>query len=316
MRHVISTLLLVAACGNDQARTHGPDAGTDPDPLAVESTAQAGSLDELHERVIAQRCSGQPGLCHNGQFEPNLSTPALTYAYVVNRPGIEKADKLRVKPNDPAASLLIDKIRNRNVSTQMPLGAEPLEEADIKAIEAWITAGALRAPGMAPAPVLNNPPKRPQIAIFNSTGTRIDGVGPVSVTAGSTIVFRHTVQDFETADAAIPFAGLTLNLPDGTQVILEPTNVNDPQTGPTAYDANPNAPMGNGDRLNWQRSWTIPATLPIVNSATTVRSTRPASGVRLTLQAFYIDSLDLTVPAMPKFGMFAFEASPATINIQ
>jgi hypothetical protein len=41
-----------------------------------------------------------------------------------------------------------------------------------------------------------------------------------------------------------------------------------------------------------------------------------ASGARLTLQAFYIDSLDLTDPTMPKFGMFAFEASTSTINIQ
>ena len=316
MRRIVTAMVLLAACGNDQTRTHETDAGVDPDPLAVVSTAQAGSLDELHERVIAQRCSGQPGLCHNGQFEPNLSTPALTYAYVVNRPGIEKSDKLRVKPNDPASSLLVDKIRNRNVATQMPLGAEPLEEADIRAIEAWISAGALRAPGMAPAPVLNNPPKRPQLAIFNSAGTRLDGVGPVNVTVGSTIVLRHTVQDFETPDGMIPFAGLTLDIGNGRAVILDPTSTDDPQTGATAYDGSPTAPMGNGDKLNWQRSWTIPATLPVVDTTTKVRSTMPASGVRLTLSAFYIDSLDLSVPSMPKFGMFAFEASTSTINIQ
>ena len=314
MRCAFTTLVLLTACGNDQRTTHETDAGVDVDPLAVESTAQAGSLDELHERVIARRCSGQPSLCHNGQFEPNLSTPALTFAYVVNRPGIEKADKLRVKPGDPAASLLIDKIRNRNVATQMPLGAEPLEEADIMAIEAWITAGALRAPGATPAPVLNNPPKRPQLAIYSSTGTRLDGVGPVNVSVGSTIVLRHSVQDFETADAAIPFAGVTLNLGDGRAIVLDAANTDDPQTGQTAYEVA--GPMGNGDRLNYRRSWTIPATLPLVHTETKVRSTMPATGARLTFQAFYIDSLDLTVPTMPKFGMFAFEASAATINIQ
>src|SRR6185295_7872480 len=89
---------LAAACGNDRAPPPG-DAGTpDDDPLAVGDTPPAGSLDDLHQRIIAKRCSGQPGLCHNGQFEPNLSTPALSYAYVVNRPGIEKATRLRVKP--------------------------------------------------------------------------------------------------------------------------------------------------------------------------------------------------------------------------
>src|SRR5678815_5558764 len=109
------------------------------------------------ERIIAKRCSGQPGLCHNGQFEPNLSTPALAYAYLVNRPGLERTDRLRVSPGSSATSFLVDKLRNRGVSTQMPLGAEPLAEADIAEIEAWIDGGALRAPGADPAPVLNNP---------------------------------------------------------------------------------------------------------------------------------------------------------------
>src|ERR1043165_7252233 len=109
MRKLLSIYALVVAltaCGSD-GDSGTPDSGvTDPDPLeALESTAAPGSLDELHERVISQRCSGQPGLCHNGQFEPNLSTPALTYAYLVNRPGIEKSDRLRVKPGSAASSL-------------------------------------------------------------------------------------------------------------------------------------------------------------------------------------------------------------------
>ncbi len=75
--------------------------------------------------------------------------------------------------------------------------------------------------------------------------------------------------------------------------------------------------MGNGDRLNFQRSWTIPATLPLVTTDDLhTPSSMPASGAQLTLSAFYIDQLDLTNPAMPKFGMFAFEASTSTINIQ
>ena len=41
---------------------------------------------------------------------------ALTYAYVVNRPGIEKSDRLRVKPGDSASSLFIDKIKGINGS--------------------------------------------------------------------------------------------------------------------------------------------------------------------------------------------------------
>src|SRR4029077_16397363 len=93
--------VLVAACGSDKAVDVTIDGGTDDDPLHVTATAAPGSLDDLHARIIAKRCSGQPGLCHNGQFEPNLSTPAMTYAYLVRRPSIENATRLRVNPGDP-----------------------------------------------------------------------------------------------------------------------------------------------------------------------------------------------------------------------
>src|SRR5262245_35439059 len=196
MKPALCLLVLCAAGGNDRAPAVVDDPPADDDPLAISDTPRAGSLDDLHQKIIAKRCSGQPGLCHNGQFEPNLSTPALTYAYLVNRPGIEKPNELRVKPMDSAHSLFIDKLRNRNgVATQLPLVAEPLEEADIQTLEAWIDAGALRAPGAAPAPVLDNPPHRPEVAIYSGT-TRLDMGGPVKINAGTTLTLRHTVQDF------------------------------------------------------------------------------------------------------------------------
>lgn len=299
--------IALVACGSDDG-SGVPDAGvTDPDPLDLQSTATVGSLDELHERVIAQRCSGQPGLCHNGQFEPNLSTPANMYSYVVNRPGLEKDDRLRVKPGDADHSLMIDKIRNRNgVATQMPLGAEPLEEADIKAIEDWINAGALRAPGAEAAPNLNNPPKRPEIAIFNNSGTRLDGTGPITVAPGATLVFRHTVADFETPDDQIPFGAIILSLGDGNSVVLNPSDTASPQVGPTTFDAA--GPQGKGDQLDWKRSWTIPATLDVRNDGTTLITQRPASGQTVSVLAIYIDG------ATP--GIIALDTNTTPINIQ
>lgn len=305
MRRLAATAFVLAACGTD-APPAPPEPEVDPDPLDITPTATPGSLDELHERFIEKRCSGQPGLCHNGQFEPNLSTPALMYAYVVNRPGIEISDRLRVSPGNPNASLLIDKIRNRNgVATQMPLGAEPLEEADIQAIEAWIEDGALRTPGADPAPVLNNPPRRPEIAIFNNSGVRLDGTGPVNVSAGATLVLRHTVQDFETPDNAIPFAALILNLADGSSVILNPAAPNDPQIGQTTFDSN--GPPGKGDTLNYRFSWTIPATLPVFIPPNT-RTTRAASGQTVSIIVVYIDG------ATP--GIVALDFSTTPIQIQ
>src|SRR4029077_13755026 len=130
-------IVVIAACGNDRGvQSSGPDAAVGPERLDIPKPPPATSFDDLQSRTIVKRCSGQPGLCHNGQFEPNLSTAGMTYSYVVNRPAIEKWGTLRVKPGDAASSFFIDKLRNRGVATQMPLGADPLVEADIQAIEA------------------------------------------------------------------------------------------------------------------------------------------------------------------------------------
>jgi hypothetical protein len=297
-------LAALGACGTDRAAPPDPGmAPDDDDPLAVSATPAAGSLDDLHQRVIAKRCSGQPGLCHNGQFEPNLSTPAMTYAYLVGRPAIEKPDLLRVKAGDPVRSVLIDKLRNRGVATQMPLGAEPLAEADIAAIEAWITAGALRGPGAASAPVLNNPPRRPEIALFDGSGARLDGTGPVRVAVGTTVALRHSVQDFETPDPQIPFAAVVLSIADGRNVVIEPA-ANDPHVGRTTFDAN--GPMSRGDRLNYMRSWTIPETLPLITPAGRVRSEASAHGKVVSVFAVYLDGAQ---------GVTAFDVSPFQIEI-
>lgn len=307
MRRVVLALALVA-CGTDHRLDDTDDVPTSDDPLNVSMSPAPGSLDDLHERIIAQRCSGQPGLCHNGQFEPNLSTPAVTYAYLVNRPGIEKSDRLRVKPGSAAQSLFIDKLRNRNgVATQMPLGAEPLEEAEIKELEAWIDAGALREPGATPAATLNNPPKRPQIGIFNAGGTRLDGTGPVSVAVNTTLTLRHTVSDFETSDASIPFAAFILTIADGRQVVLVPA-AQDPQTGPTTYD--PSGPPAQGDVFDYMRTWTIPTTLDLRDDKTGNLSTAPASGQDVNIIAVYVDKL----PAQG--GIVAFDFSATPIHIQ
>ena len=305
MRRIILCAAL-AACGSDERSEADVDAAVEPDPLQVTTTAAPGSLDDLHQRIIAPRCSGQPGLCHNGQFEPNLSTPGLTFAYLVNRPGIEKTDRLRVKPGDAAQSLFIDKIRHRNgVATQMPLGAEPMDEPAIPELEKWINDGALRAPGATAAPVLNNPPKRPQIGVFNASGTRLDGAGPVNVSANTALTIRHTVHDFETPDATIPFAAIIMQIADGRQIVLNATG-NDPHVGQTTYDAA--GPMAQGDVFNYRRAWTIPTTLNLRHPDTGVLSTAPAAGQTVSIIAVYIDS--------PTQGIVAIEIGATMINIQ
>jgi hypothetical protein len=299
-------LALATAAGCDAAEVPPPpDEVVEPDPLGdIKPSPPPGSLDDIHARVIEKRCSGQPGLCHNGQFEPNLSTPALTYAYLVNRPAIEKPGLLRVRPGSSAQSLFIDKIRNRNgVATQMPLGAPPLDEADIVELERWIDQGALRAPNAAAAPSLNNPPKRPQIAVYNGT-TRLDGTGPVNVTVGTTLTLRHTVQDFETPDATIPFAAVILAAADGRNVVI--TTGNDPHVGQTTYDAM--GPPGQGDQLNYRRAWTITPMIELYNPTTKVKTPVNAAGQVIRVTAVYVDS--------GTQGIVALDTSAFTINIQ
>jgi len=306
LKSMICAIVLVAACGNDRAAPVTGDAGSDDDPLAVSYTPPAGSLDDLHQRIIAKRCSGQPGLCHNGQFEPNMSTPAMTYAYLVGRPGLEKPDRLRIKPGDAAGSLVIDKLRNRGgVATQMPLGAEPLDEADIQALEAWIGGGALRAPGADPAPVLNNPPHRPEVAIFDASGTRLDGAGPARAAAGTALVLRHSVQDFETPDPSIPFAAVVLTVADGRDVVLDATSPNDPELGRTTYD--PNGPISKGDRLDYMRSWTIGQTVTLYDPKQKTRTDVSAHGLVVNVIAVYLDAATQ--------GMAAFDSSASQIQI-
>jgi hypothetical protein len=295
-----------AACHETiDAGGDGADAAIDDDPLAVSDPAPPGSLDDLHRTLIAPRCSGQPGLCHNGQFEPNLSTPGLAYAYLVNRPGLEQPDRLRVAPGAAGESLLVHKLRGEGVATRMPLGADPLTEPEIAAIEAWIDDGALRRPDAEPAPVLNNPPRLPEIGVFDAGGARLDAAGPALVTAGATITLRHSVEDFETDDDAIPFGAFILQAADGRQVVLSPGS-DDPGLAPTAYDGD--GPMGNGDLLDWQVEVTLGATLTLYREATGATEDVDATTLTLTPLAVYLDEF----PG----GIAAFEVSARPITIE
>jgi hypothetical protein len=167
----------------------------------------------------------------------------------------------------------------------MPLGAPPLPEAKLSLIEQWIKDGALRRPGAEPAPKLNNPPVMPELAIYDAqSGLRLDGEGQVEVSVGQVLIFRHTVDDFETADAEIPFAGFFLNAEDAQLLI---SNGQYPAFGQAAFDGA--GPMGKSDALNWRYQWTVPATLRLRDQSGATRDVA-AAGQMLTVAAYYVDS--------------------------
>lgn len=284
--------LLPLGCGSDPV-VGGSARGTveDDDPLALTEELLPGSLDELHARVIQPSCAGQPGLCHSGQFEPNLSTPALTYLNLARRPSLERTKQLRVSPGAPAESLLVDKLRNHEVISQMPLGAAPLDEADIQAIEQWISEGALRRPGDPEAPVVNNPPAPPALALFDAAGTRLDGAGPTSAAAGATVTIRQAVEDFEVADADMPLVVVIANIADGRNVLFYPELPSGAETAIATYDAA--GPALAGDVLSWKYDFVLTDPLDVMDPVTLVRSQVPAAGQTLTLVGAYVDG-DLT----------------------
>lgn len=306
---LLTALLMLLATGCEQPLEPGGDGTTtkvDDDPLAVSEPAEPGSLDALQKDIVLRSCAAQPGLCHHGQFEPNLSTAALTYENLVLKPGLEHNKQYRVEPGAPEKSFVVDKLRNKDVLSQMPLGADPLPEKEISAIEKWIMDGALRRPGDAPAAKLNNPPDEPQIAVFDDQGNRLDKAGPFQVAAGTKLVLRHSVQDFETDDAAIPYAGLLLQLPDGRQIKVSDTPDSE-GTAVTTYEAS-GAPEGKGDLLNFRFDWTVPAMATVLN-ADGSKTQESLTGVPISVLALYLDSIQ------PKEAMLTFSISAGLFEV-
>ena len=128
-----------AACGDD---------GDGPELECVEGLdAQCvdgfpPTWDNVYEFVIEQRCGGASGVsCHGPdglQGGLGLYSKQAAYDGLVGGVGGEP----RVIPNDPACSVLMQRIETSDKSLRMPLDAQPLSAADRCAIQHWIAAGA------------------------------------------------------------------------------------------------------------------------------------------------------------------------------
>jgi hypothetical protein len=108
-------------------------------PVAVSFAATIGPL-------LNQTCASSAG-CHSGATPAgpglDLST-GNAYAALVNRPSLEVAGLLLVKPGDPTNSYCLQKLEGAaGISgAPMPLTGTPLSPDQIKAIHDWITEGA------------------------------------------------------------------------------------------------------------------------------------------------------------------------------
>ncbi len=290
---LVATAALVAGACSEPIDPGGdpPSEALEPDPLdTIPQEVDAGSLDDLYRKVLLPSCAGQAGLCHSGQFEPNLSTPSLAYYNLVERPGLEKRDRLRVVPGKPEQSLLIDKLRNREVISVMPLGAAPVPEEQIAAIEAWIAGGAKRFGGAEPTEPIDEPPEEPQLGIFDPDGVRLDLGGAAVASAGQSVVFRMTSHDFETADEDMAYAVFILQTAEGDLVVFNP-GTGDPTSAYAAFDdANP-PPIGD-ESYNWMFEWVVPDTVDLLDFDDNLVEAVPTAGMSFFLVGAYIPELD------------------------
>jgi len=109
----------------------GYDAVSGPAPVSADACAV--------KRLLQARCDR----CHQGAAAQGGFDLAGGHAALVDAPSIAYAGQVRVRPGDPAGSLLMSKLTAPppELGARMPLGGE-LPAAEINAVKAWIAAGA------------------------------------------------------------------------------------------------------------------------------------------------------------------------------
>jgi mono/diheme cytochrome c family protein len=145
--------LLLAACGGGDGsgvvQSPPPASPPPPPPPAFGAT-----FSEIQANVFTVSCATSG--CHAGAAAPQglqLDT-ANSFALLVNAASTEVPALLRVAPNDPDASYLVQKIEGTAaVGGRMPLNDQPLEATTVATIRQWISDGALDDRVQSPDPI-------------------------------------------------------------------------------------------------------------------------------------------------------------------
>jgi hypothetical protein len=138
---------VLAGCAGNGA---GLDANGRPATPGAGGTPLTADFASIQENVFTPICT----VCHAGGAAPQglRLDSANSYALLVGVPSTEVPSLLRVKPGDPDASYLVQKLEGHAaVGAQMPFGGPPLPAETIAVIRQWIAAGAARAAGSAPS---------------------------------------------------------------------------------------------------------------------------------------------------------------------
>jgi hypothetical protein len=147
---IIILLLLYVACKKKTVEEKNPFtstvASTDSSSAKVPLTANFSSI---YTNIFKPQCAYSP--CHDGNpansFQPDFRTYESAYLTMVNHPTkrieLDKNCKTIVKPRQIGYSMLNVRIIN-TLGARMPSGRDSLKAAEIKAIQGWIKAGALK----------------------------------------------------------------------------------------------------------------------------------------------------------------------------
>jgi hypothetical protein len=106
----------------------------------------APSFSQAIAPLLVSHCATSSG-CHAGPtstgYGLDMSSATAAYAGLVNKPSVGVQGATRVKPGDPAGSLMIQVLHGAVGQVQMmPLTGAPLSTGQIKLISDWIAAGA------------------------------------------------------------------------------------------------------------------------------------------------------------------------------
>jgi len=136
---ILATAVTFALASCTAGDGTGLDAGGRPLPPGPPPN---GDFQQIQDTIFGPICSG----CHQGANAPQgLRLDAgNSYALLVNVASAEVPALMRVKPGDPDASYIVQKIQgNAAVGARMPANGPPyLSQTQIDLVRGWIAAGA------------------------------------------------------------------------------------------------------------------------------------------------------------------------------
>jgi hypothetical protein len=200
---------LVGCAGNgDGLDENGRPIQGGPPPLTA-------TFDSIQQNVFTPICTQ----CHIGAGAPLglRLDEASSYAMLVNTPSVEVASLLRVKPGNPDASYLIQKLQGTAaVGSRMPLNNPPLPQATIDVIRQWITDGAQ-------GPSATSGMASPAMRGVSPAADDILAAAPQEVLVQATTELDTT--RLSTDNISLIRSGLDGSFEEGNEVIMKPLRI-------------------------------------------------------------------------------------------